>query len=157
MVRRRLIDTQTPQSRESAEALVRGSAPPRLRRAAKSNTQANRSGTVQSPYVREDGVQTAKFQAALNVDTLGRLDHYMLIVKPRGFTRGEWVEAAIDHCIAKGFMPPRKLQRISESAEEQSGGSAEVHISGGAEQQEGSAERIDGAPVLPAGRALGEG
>lgn len=141
MTRRRLIDAQTAQSRASAEGLVSGSAPPRIRRAAKGRkaTKANRSGTVHAPYLRGDGVETAKFQASLNVEVLAALDRYMLIVKPRGFSRGEWVEAAIDHCVATNFMPPPKLQ----IAEVRSNGGAELRLSTSAEQQE---EETDDAP-----------
>lgn len=104
--RRGLLANQLPQDLKAAESLVSGAAEPRSRKAAESKPE-HRVGTLTKPYVRGDTIATVKFNVNLNIETVERLRRYTLTAELRGVRRNEWIEAALEDAIARGFMPAR--------------------------------------------------
>ncbi|MEY4510970.1 MAG: hypothetical protein RLZZ450_3092 [Pseudomonadota bacterium] len=104
MARQNLEQLQLQQHLDTARELVGAESRPKKQKARPSSAK-HRVGTLATPYERADGTRTIKVNVNLSVELVGRLKSHTAVAEMHGVSRAEWIEAALSHCIASGFLP----------------------------------------------------
>lgn len=107
MSRTGLLAGQLEHERAAAETHTRGDAGPRIRSPAgtRDRKTSGRSATAGTPYKRVDGTKMRRLNANLRSAAMSKLEKYLLSARQRGCSRNEWIEAALDDAVERGFMP----------------------------------------------------
>lgn len=87
------------------------------RRPARSRAKKKTIGTLANPFVRQDGVQTAKLSFRASVECAGMLKAMAAKLEMEGIARNEWLEALIIDGIERGFRPRRRRESQPEEQE----------------------------------------